>query len=107
MRQQSVDPSRAGWVEVAWYCDAVPGGLHSANLHGGQDGGRQPPQGRGWGWEKGPEKAGGDPCPSIPGASWRQVGQQLPGSCTAISPCRQRGHSSLLRRKAQHPTLPA
>ena len=25
MRQQSVDPSRAGWVGVAWYCDAVPG----------------------------------------------------------------------------------
>lgn len=61
MRQHSVDPSRAGWVGVAWYWDTVPGGLHSANLSGGQDKERRPPQGGGW--EK---PRAGRRCPPVP-----------------------------------------
>lgn len=90
MRQHSVDPSRAGWVGVARYWDTVPGGLHSANLCGGQDKERRPP---GWGVGVGEGPRAGRRChprPRVPGASWRQVGQQVPGSCMATSPCRGR-----------------
>lgn len=106
MRQHSVDPSRAGWVGVARYWDTVPGGLHSANLSGGQDKERRPPQGGGW--EK---PRAGRRCPSPSPRTW----SLLAASGTAVPRLlhshlalqREGGPPSPLRRKAQRPTLPA
>lgn len=54
------------------------------------------------GWERGAQgrerRAGGAPGPpSIPRVSRRQEGQQLPGSCTITSPCRESSPPQALR----------
>lgn len=62
-------------------------------------------------WEKGLEQ--GEACqevpqvPHLPRVSWRQVGQQLPGSCTVTSPCRGTGPQSTQEDGPTAPALPA
>lgn len=95
---QIVDLSRArGRGGLALRCST--GGLHAADPHGGRDWGKWTWRTAvGAVWEKGPEQVEERlevaQVPCIPGVSWRQVGQQLPGSCTASSPCRGGGPQS-------------
>ena len=73
MRQQSVDPSRAGWVGVAWYCDAVPGVFTLLICMVGRTGEGGLPRAGGGGERRAQSKQEGPPVPAYPeppGGKW-------------------------------------